>query len=123
MFNHTIEAEKIAELLANGTTAVINVVAQWCPDCTEAQAENIEAFRENLVSKGIFFANFVAQEDKGEFITPLHQALVEGFGGHGYPRTVLISNGAVVSADHVEVTDEKDLENLAKLFDELVNQL
>ncbi|RMA79994.1 periplasmic thioredoxin of cytochrome c-type biogenesis [Umboniibacter marinipuniceus] len=119
-FPYLIEADAVQDLLANNGTAVINLVAAWCPDCYEAQAANIDALRSPLVEDGVLFANLLVQEHKHEYLSPLHQALTLGFGGHGFPRTVLILNGEPVSSDNVEITDETALNQLASSFLQLI---
>ena len=115
-FPHQISADAVQDLLAENGTAVINIVASWCPDCTEAQAANIEAFRVKLVESGVMFANLLVQIDKNEYLSPLHRAITQGFGGHGFPRTVFILNGEPVSMDNVEITNETELMALAERF-------
>ena len=121
-FPYLIEADAVQDLLANHGTAVINLVAAWCPDCYEAQAANIESLRGPLIEDGLMFANLLVQELKHEYLSPLHQALTLGFGGHGFPRTVLILNGEPVSINNVEVTEDEALSELAKRFLKLVNE-
>jgi len=113
-FPHQLTADQVTQMLADDTTAVINVVAAWCPDCTEAQAANIDALRTPLVEAGVMFGNLLVQEEKKVFLSPLHEVITEGFGGHGYPRTVLISGGKVLDRDNVEVTEATELAQLAQ---------
>lgn len=122
-FPHLISADQVTQLLADGTPAVINIVAAWCPDCTEAQAAHLDALRNPIIESGLFFGNLLVQEEKGVFLSPLHEVIVEGMGGHGYPRSVLIANGEVISDDHVEVTERAALAELATKFISLHKQL
>ena len=121
-FPYLIDADAVQGLLANNGTAVINLVAAWCPDCYESQATNLESLRGPLIEDGVMFANLLVQEQKNEYLSPLHQALTLGFGGHGFPRTVLILNGEPVSTDNVEVTESGALNQLASSFLKLVNE-
>lgn len=120
-FNYTISANEVAELIAQNQSFVLNIVASWCPDCTEAQFPHTEQFRALLNEVGIEFYNLVAQEIKGEFLSPLHEALVESAGGHGYPRTTLWINGVLRENEHVEVTELDDLIALGTHFVQVVN--
>jgi thiol-disulfide isomerase/thioredoxin len=120
-FNYAIGANDVAELIAQKQSFVLNIVASWCPDCTEAQFPHTETFRAVVNEAGIEFYNLVAQEVKGDFLSPLHEALVESAGGHGYPRTTLWINGVLRENDHIEVTELDDLIALGKHFVEVVN--
>ncbi|MDN2662069.1 periplasmic thioredoxin of cytochrome c-type biogenesis [Psychromonas sp. 14N.309.X.WAT.B.A12] len=98
---------------------VLNVVASWCSDCTQQQ-ENINRLVDTLDAKLAVF-QLVAQKTKGAFIDQQHQDLVDELGGHGYPRTVLVIAGKVLSTDNVEVIKQQDLINLANKFNALLS--
>lgn len=111
-----ISIEEIERKLGNKDSFVLNLVASWCPDCTEKQAPNLAAFEESLKGADLALYNIVVQHNKGEFLSAAHQSLVEQLGGHGYPRTILFVVGKPQDADNVEVTSEEDLLALAKRF-------
>ena len=56
------------------------------------------------------------QIDKGVFIDSSHQMLTEQLGGHGFPRTILVLKGEIISSDNVEIISAQDLEILADTF-------
>ncbi|RBW47261.1 periplasmic thioredoxin of cytochrome c-type biogenesis [Psychromonas sp. B3M02] len=97
---------------------VLNILAGWCPDCIEQQ-ENISDFVDALSNK-LPVLQLLAQQDKGVYVDQEAEALVEELGGHGYPRTVLVVAGKVLSTDNVEVIDSQDLINLAIKFNALL---
>lgn len=93
-------------------TCVINIVCSWCPDCTERQQPHFSGFVEKMEAAGIPVYQCTVQEEKLVFISPEHESLTNDFGGHGYPRTVLILNGKMVDS-RVEVMDALALGILA----------
>lgn len=97
---------------------VLNILASWCSDCTQQQ-ENINSLVRTLDTE-LPVCQLVAQQTKGIFIDQQHQDLVDELGGHGYPRTVLVIAGKVLSTDNVEVISEQDLVNLANKFNLLL---
>ncbi len=115
-----VQPAEINAAITSGKSFVANIVTAWCPDCTQRQAQHIEAFANRLAEHGIAVLQVNVQMIRGEFISAEHQALTELFGGHGYPRTVLIKNGEVLESDHVEVMTEAALSKLAARFIELL---
>ena len=107
------------EKVKNKQSFVLNVLASWCSDCTEQQV-NIQAFSNLMAENQLEVLQLTAQKEKGIYIDADHQTLIEALGGHGYPRTVLVLNGKVVSSDHVEVISESDLTKLAETFGNLL---
>lgn len=115
-----VSAEALQQRLTNRETFVVNIIADWCPDCTEQQRPHLPAFAQNLQAIGLRFYNLSAQAQKGEFISPAHQAITASFGGHGYPRTVLIVAGEVRDNSAVEFLDSESLAELVGRFDGLL---
>ncbi len=107
---------QVRRRMAAGETFVLNVVAAWCPDCTERQRPRLPAFVKRLGAANIPFYQVTVQQEKMQFISPEHEALTYSFGGHGYPRTVLIVDGTVRSRDNVEVISREALDRLAENF-------
>jgi len=98
---------------------VLNIVADWCSDCTD-QKINIPVFEKEIAESHLNVFELSAQYEKGLFRDIEHQHLIENLGGHGYPRTVLIVKGKVISSDNVEVISEHALMLLAKNFKQLL---
>jgi hypothetical protein len=117
-----VEPEEVNRRIALGDTFVVNIVAAWCPDCTERQALHIDGFTEKLNSADIDVLQVNVQLQKGDFISPEHEQVTTLFGGHGFPRTVLIKNGDVVDKDNVEVVTENALSGLASKFIKIVTE-
>lgn len=117
----TVSPAEVRRRMAEGDTFVLNIIASWCPDCTERQAPLLPRFIERLARAGIPFHQIPVQHEKMRFISAEHETLTEAFGGHGYPRTVLIVDGAAHSKDNVEVVTPEGLERLAEEFIARVN--
>ncbi|MGX9419047.1 hypothetical protein ACWU4D_17040 [Vibrio sp. WJH972] len=117
-----VEPDDINRRIASGDTFVVNVVTAWCPDCTERQALHIGRFTQEMHSHGIDVLQVTVQLSKGNFISVAHEKLTELFGGHGYPRTVLINHGKIADQDNVEVITETTLLELAKKFVQITVQ-
>ncbi|MDO7083444.1 hypothetical protein WNY51_05565 [Pseudocolwellia sp. AS88] len=117
-----VEPEEVNRRIALGDTFVVNIVAAWCPDCTERQALHIDGFTEKLNSADIDVLQVNVQLQKGDFISPEHEQITNLFGGHGYPRTVLIKAGNVKGKDNVEVVTEDTLSALASKFIGIVTE-
>lgn len=98
---------------------VLNVVANWCSDCTDQKA-NISAFEKEMAECGLNVFQLTAQQEKGVFENIEHQRLIENLGGHGYPRTVLIVEGNVISSNNVEIISKQELMLLANNFKQLL---
>lgn len=121
---HSIDPVFIPELppgdvrrrISNNETFVLNIVAAWCPDCTERQRPRLTGFIEKLAAEGIPFYQMTVQQEKMQFISAEHQNITEEFGGNGYPRTVLIMDGKVRSKDNVEIVTREGLDRLAEAF-------
>lgn len=121
------EKEMIAELapaelrerMKNQETFVVNIVASWCPDCNERQAPNFPEFTRKVEGAGIPVFQCCVQHERLIFLSREHEALTNEFGGHGYPRTVLIVKGKLIDSK-VEVMDSFALSMLA---DEYIRKL
>ena len=83
---------------------MLNVVASWCPDCAERQEPNFPGFVQKMEKAGIPVYQCCVQTESLVFISEEHESLTDDFGGHGYPRTVLITNGSMVDS-RIEVMD------------------
>jgi hypothetical protein len=77
-------------------------------------------FVHRLQQAGIDVLELNAQDQQRIYLSPAHQAITEAFGGHGFPRTLLIHDGQVVDSDNVEVMTLAGLEALAIRFVEKV---
>jgi len=110
-------AEQIQELIESKETCILNLVASWCPDCTE-QSNNFNVFASRFIAQGISVYELNVQDEKNIFLSPLHQQLTQQFGGHGFPRTILIREGESIDADNVEVISKAQLSELADKFKE-----
>lgn len=110
------EPETISELIAGKNTCVVNVVASWCPDCTVRQKPHLVTFAQHLQQAGIDVFEVNVQDQQRVYLSSAHQQMTEEFGGHGFPRTVLICDGQIVDSDNVEVMTLEGLEKLAIRF-------
>lgn len=115
-----ISADIVLNKLKNKGTFVLNIVAHWCPDCTKSQLSHLLAFRQSLNENGLPFFQYCPQIERRVFISSKDESLTEQFGGHGFPRTVLVIRGKITDANNVEVIEEKSLQALATRF---INQL
>lgn len=93
---------------------VLNIVASWCPDCTEEQAPNLAGFAEQI--KPLELVNLKVQEQKRVYLSEEHERFTKQLGGHGFPRTVLFLRGVAVDAENVEVLTADALRALAEHF-------
>jgi hypothetical protein len=69
-----------------------------------------------MKSHGIDVLQVTVQLQRGDFISAEHEQMTTLFGGHGYPRTVLINHGDVADQNNVEILTEEMLSELAKKF-------
>jgi len=106
--------------MAAGDTFVVNVVTAWCPDCTERQKLHIGSFAQKMKSHGIDVLQVNVQLLRGYFIDAEHEKITTLFGGHGYPRTVLINHGNVADQNNVEIITEDTLSELARKFIQII---
>lgn len=111
-----VEPAEVKRRIAAGDTFVVNVVTAWCPDCTERQKPHIGGFAQKMKSHGIDVLQVTVQLQRGDFISAEHEQMTTLFGGHGYPRTVLINHGDVADQNNVEILTEEMLSELAKKF-------
>ena len=115
-----INAAQAQDLMRAENTCILNLVAAWCSDCTR-QSKNVGSFAQGFTKKGISVYNVNVQDEKNLFLSPLHQQLTEQFGGHGFPRTILIKEGKSADANNVEVISEEQLAELADKFRKQLN--
>ncbi|MBU2515282.1 periplasmic thioredoxin of cytochrome c-type biogenesis [bacterium] len=108
-----ISPREIREKIRKGETFVINVVTDWCPDCAIRQRPHLTVFIEELETAGLSVFLLSVQKERLQFLSDEHRALTEEFGGHGYPRTVLIIKGSIQSDSRVEVVTPEALTALA----------
>lgn len=108
--------QDIMARLADAETFVLNIVAQWCPDCTERQCLYIDDFAKKLSEDGLPVYQVNVQVERKVFLSDDHATLTELCGGHGYPRTVFIQSGVITDKDNVEVITEDGLSDLAQRF-------
>ena len=111
----TLDVSEFEQKISNKESFILNVVATWCSDCTD-QRLNLESFVASVAEYDLSVFELTAQETKGEYISPEIAGVIEQFGGHGFPRTILISKGNIISADNVEIISEQALLQLAKKF-------
>lgn len=116
---HTINASDFSEKKQQKQSFILNVIATWCSDCT-AQALSLQTFTKTMKESGLEVFNLIAQNEKSVFIDCYHEKLINELGGHGYPRTILIKEGKIISADNVEVITEQALTTLAIEFKNLL---
>ena len=109
--------------IEQGETFVVNVVTSWCPDCTERQRPHLAVLIEKVEGAGIPVYQCTVQEEKLVFMSSDHETLTNDFGGHGYPRTVLVIKGRVEQDSRVEVMDPLSLDMLATEYIERVRKL
>lgn len=114
-----ISPAEVSEQIEQGETFVVNVVASWCPDCVERQHSHLPGFVEKMERAEVPVYQCTVQEEKMVFISTAHETLTNAFGGHGYPRTVLVIKGAVEDS-RVEVMDPLALDMLATEYMERV---
>jgi len=107
--------EQIQQIIASGETCVLNLTASWCSDCTD-QAHNLEAFSHNLNAKQVTCYTFAVQQERNVYLSEAHQVFTEFLGGHGFPRTVLVTKGKVVDAENVEIISAQQLTALSEKF-------
>jgi hypothetical protein len=103
---------EVRQRMKQNESFVLNVVAAWCPDCTERQQPNVPGFVQKMEEAGIPVYQCCVQTEKLVFISEEHELLTSDFGGHGYPRTVLVTNGRLADS-RVEVMDALALAMLA----------
>lgn len=113
---YTESISEIKNRIASKETFVLNITAQWCPDCTEKQIIHLAEFEKHLASGKLDLINLMVQRDKRIFLSEEHENLVEALGGHGYPRTVLYVNGKAIDTANVEFITSTQLEELASRF-------
>ena len=101
--------------MSAGDTFVLNVVTDWCPDCSIRQHPNLPAFVSRLAGAGLQVFQLTVQHQRLVFLSDDHEQMVERFGGHGYPRTILIVQGKEVESA-VEAMTGQDLAALADRF-------
>jgi len=114
----TIQEESpaaVRERMLKKESFVLNVVAAWCPDCTVRQQPHFPGFVQKMEEAGMPVYQCCVQTERLQFISDEHESLTEDFGGHGYPRTVLILNGRM-NDSRVEVMDSLALSMLATEF-------
>lgn len=111
-----ITPDELTDKIKSGETFVVNVFAEWCPDCTERQTMYFPEFVRKLEAKEIQTYRLTVQKERLVFISDKHKKLTENFGGHGYPRTVLIIDGVIQSDSRVEVISREELLSLAEEF-------
>ena len=110
-----LQPDEVRHKMDAGDTFVLNVVTDWCPDCTARQHPNLPAFINPLAQAGIEVFQLTVQHQRLVFLTDDHAQMVEQFGGHGYPRTILIKRGKEVESA-VEVMTKENLATLAERF-------
>ncbi len=116
-----ISPQEVRERIGRQESFVVNVVSSWCPDCTERQAPHLPGFAEKMEAAGIPVYQCTVQEEKLVFLSSAHEALTNDFGGHGYPRTVLVVKGEVDAENsRVEVMDPLALDMLASDYREKI---
>ena len=115
-----VEPAEVNRRMTMGDTFVVNLVAAWCPDCTERQKLHIGGFAQKMKFHGIDVLQVNVQLLKGRFIGVEHEQITNQFGGHGYPRTVLIKHGNVADQNNVEIIAEDTLSELARKFIQII---
>lgn len=116
----TITASELDQKVKQKQSFILNVIATWCSDCTE-QGGNMQIFVKAMAAAELEVFNLIAQKEKRVFIDSQYETLINKLGGHGFPRTILIKDGAMMSADNVEVISEQALATLAIKFKSLIS--
>jgi thiol:disulfide interchange protein len=114
-----LKPAEVRQRMQDAESFVLNVVAAWCPDCTERQQPNFPTFVEKMKGAGIPVYQCCVQTKKLVFDSAEHEELTAELGGHGYPRTVFFKEGKMLLS-RVEVMDSLALSMLA---DECSNAL
>lgn len=117
-----LNPNEVRQKITDGETFVVNVVTDWCPDCTERQRPHLPAFIQTLKTVGIPVYQMTVQHERLQFLSEAHRSLTEEFGGHGYPRTVLVVKGKIQTDSKVEVITEIALKELASELIERVGE-
>jgi len=116
VFVSELTPEDVRRLISEGETFVLNITADWCQDCTARQRPRLPEFIRKLKRAHIPFYQIAVQQEKMQFTSAEHEKMTREFGGHGYPRTVLIVDGRVRSKDNVEIVSREGLDRLADAF-------
>lgn len=116
----TITASELDEKIKQKQSFILNVTATWCSDCTD-QGINLQTFANTMATAEFAVFNLTAQKEKRVFIDSQYETLINKLGGHGFPRTILIKGGVILSADNVEVISELALIRLALKFKSLIS--
>lgn len=111
-----INLNELASKLASLETFVINIITDWCPDCTQRQRPHLPGFSKMLETSGIPFYQLKVQTERKVFLSEEHREMTEKFGGHGYPRTALVIRGIIPETSDIEVVTSEELEALARSF-------
>lgn len=107
-----VNPAELQECMKQKETFVVNIVAGWCPDCSVRQEPNFPGFVQKMEEAGVVVYQCNVQDERLVFLSPEHEALTNAFGGHGYPRTVLVQEGKM-AVSKVEVMDALALSMLA----------
>ncbi len=110
-----VDPAEIRQRMKDRESFVVNIVAAWCPDCTERQQPHFSGFTEKMEAAATQVYQCCVQTEKLVFDSEEHKSLTDNFGGHGYPRTVLIKEGRPLTS-RVEVMDPLALGMLADEF-------
>ena len=111
-----IDLANLEQLIDKKATFVLNIIASWCPDCTDRQAPLLPEFTRQLQSAELPLYQLLVQQERKVFLSEAHQQVVDNLGGHGYPRTVLFKDGKALDSDNVEVIEAETLSQLAERF-------
>jgi thiol-disulfide isomerase/thioredoxin len=111
-----LDLEKVQQKINQKHTFVLNIIASWCPDCTDRQAPELPGFVSALESSNIDVINLLVQQEKRVYLSAQHQEFVDALGGHGFPRTVLFKEGVSADSDNVEIITAEQLKALAERF-------
>lgn len=111
-----IAPQEVIEKMKDGETFILNIVTAWCPDCTVRQRPNFPAFAEKLSKHKLLVYEITVQNEPNRYISKEHQNITDLFGGHGFPRTVLVKSGKIADLNNVEVTSAEALKDLAEKF-------
>lgn len=117
-----VSIDEVEAKLHNKETFVLNIIAEWCPDCTQRQRPLLADFAMSLHEKGLDLVQVVVQSDVPRvFISEEAKSLARKFGGPGFPRTALVVEGKIVDANNVEVVTEAGLAELVVKFAQKVS--
>ncbi len=113
------QPEDVTSRIEAGKTFVLNIVTEWCRDCTEHQRPYFPEFVRRLNVSGIEVLELNVQEEREGFISEANKEILSNFQERRYPRTVLVVDGKISDSENIEVIEPEELNSLASRFIEI----